>query len=81
MPTYEYKCNACGHRFERFHGMSARPAKRCPKCGRSARRLISAGAGVLTTGSGSSCAFRSTGKTCCGRDQRCSGPSCEERRE
>ena len=33
MPTYEYKCSACGHAFERFHSMSATPIKKCPECG------------------------------------------------
>src|SRR5438309_2021579 len=53
MPTYEYKCDACGHEFERFQPITAAPVKRCPKCGKSkVRRLISGGAGLIFKGSG-----------------------------
>lgn len=53
MPTYEYECGACGHRFEKFQLITARPVRKCPKCGRnSVRRLIGAGAGVIFRGSG-----------------------------
>src|SRR6184192_1613574 len=53
MPTYEYKCNACGHQFERFQTMSSAPIKRCPQCGKSkVRRLIGTGAGLIFKGSG-----------------------------
>ena len=33
MPTYEYKCSACNHLFERFQSITAEPIKRCPECG------------------------------------------------
>ena len=46
MPTYEYRCNACGRRFEKFQGINDLPEKSCPSCGGPARRLISAGAGT-----------------------------------
>jgi putative FmdB family regulatory protein len=53
MPTYEYKCDACGYAFERFHSITAAPIKRCPECGKAkVRRLISAGAGMIFKGSG-----------------------------
>ena len=53
MPTYEYKCDACGLDFERFQQMSAAPVKKCPRCGkRKVRKLISAGAGMIFKGSG-----------------------------
>src|SRR5665213_4006716 len=53
MPTYEYKCNNCGHRFEKFHSILAAPIKKCPECGKNAvERLISAGAGLIFKGSG-----------------------------
>jgi len=77
MPTYEYQCDACGRRFERFQKMSDRPVGRCPDCGGKVRRLISGGSGVLIKGADTSCALRSTGRTCCGRDQRCDKPACE----
>jgi putative FmdB family regulatory protein len=53
MPTYEYKCDACGHQFERFQSIMAPPVKRCPECGKAkVRRLISTGAGLIFKGSG-----------------------------
>jgi putative FmdB family regulatory protein len=53
MPTYEYQCQACGHAFEKFQPITDRPVRICPKCKRAkARRLISAGGGVIFKGSG-----------------------------
>jgi putative FmdB family regulatory protein len=53
MPTYEYQCDACGERFEKFQSITAAPIKKCPSCGKSkVRRLIGTGAGLLFKGSG-----------------------------
>ena len=53
MPTYEYKCDACGAEFERFQSITAEPIKRCPECGKAkVRRLIGTGAGLIFKGSG-----------------------------
>jgi putative FmdB family regulatory protein len=53
MPTYEYECGACGHRFEKFQSMNDKPVKKCPECGKAkSGRVISGGAGVLFKGSG-----------------------------
>lgn len=53
MPTYEYKCSACGHAFEQFQSMSAPPVKRCPQCGKAkVKRLLGTGAGIIFKGSG-----------------------------
>src|SRR5437763_12485726 len=53
MPTYEYACSACGHHFEEFQSIKAKPTTLCPECGkRKVRRLISAGAGLIFKGSG-----------------------------
>src|SRR3954470_8220025 len=53
MPTYEYKCDACGNAFEKFQSMSSAPIKKCPKCGKNkVRRLIGTGAGLIFKGSG-----------------------------
>ena len=53
MPTYEYECGACGHLFERFQSITAKPIRKCPLCGKSkAKRLIGAGAAILFRGSG-----------------------------
>ena len=52
MPTYEYECRKCGHRFELFHSIKDETPKRCPRCKGRAVRVPSAGAGILFKGSG-----------------------------
>jgi putative FmdB family regulatory protein len=53
VPTYDYECKACGHRFETFQGIKDATLKKCPKCGKlKLNRLIGAGAGFLFKGSG-----------------------------
>ena len=53
MPTYDYKCEACGHKFEKFQRMTAAPVRKCPKCGKNkVKRLIGTGAGMIFKGSG-----------------------------
>jgi putative FmdB family regulatory protein len=53
MPTYEYKCRACDHRFEAFQSITEEPVRLCPHCGaEDVERLISAGGGFLFKGSG-----------------------------
>lgn len=53
MPTYEYECRACGHHFDVFQSITAKPLRKCVKCGKSrARRMIGRGAGIIFKGSG-----------------------------
>ncbi len=53
MPTYEYKCENCGHQFEQFQSITSKPLRVCPKCGQNTlNRLIGAGAGIIFKGSG-----------------------------
>jgi putative FmdB family regulatory protein len=53
MPTYDYRCTACDHRFEEFQSMSAAPLRTCPACKKDAlERLIGTGAGIIFKGSG-----------------------------
>lgn len=42
MPVYEYRCNACNIQFELRQKFSDSPADRCPKCGGTVRKLVSA---------------------------------------
>jgi putative FmdB family regulatory protein len=52
MPTYDYKCKACGHQFEIFHSMSE-VKRKCPECGKNAlERMIGTGGAVIFKGSG-----------------------------
>ncbi|HVA44765.1 MAG TPA: zinc ribbon domain-containing protein [Pirellulales bacterium] len=53
MPTYDYVCDACDHKFELFQSITAEPEKKCPECKkRKLRRLIGAGAAIVFKGSG-----------------------------
>lgn len=53
MPTYDYVCDACDHKFELFQSITAEPEKKCPECGkRKLRRLIGPGAAIVFKGSG-----------------------------
>ncbi len=53
MPTYEYECNACGHKFEEFQSMTDKPLRKCPECRKlKLQRLIGTGAGIIFKGSG-----------------------------
>ena len=52
MPTYDYECTKCGHRFEIFQRMTDAKIEKCPKCGGKVERLIGPGAGIVFKGSG-----------------------------
>lgn len=53
MPTYDYQCAACEHRWDEFQSITAKPKRKCPECGKlKAKRLIGTGAGVIFKGSG-----------------------------
>lgn len=53
MPTYEYLCSKCGHKFEKFQSITAPAIKQCPACKKnSVQRLIGTGAGLIFKGSG-----------------------------
>lgn len=53
MPTYDYECGACGHAFELFQSITAKPIRKCPECGKlKVKRLIGTGGGIIFRGSG-----------------------------
>ena len=53
MPTYDYRCRACGHELELFQSMSEGPKRKCPDCGAlKLERLIGMGGGVVFKGGG-----------------------------
>ena len=51
MPTYEYKCTACGHVFERVQRMTDKPVTRCEKCGKKVEKVFYA-VPIVFSGSG-----------------------------
>ena len=51
MPTYEYECDKCGHRFERVQKFSDRPVRRCESC-RGPVHKVFYPVGIIFKGSG-----------------------------
>ena len=41
MPTYDYQCDACGHEFELFQGITEATKKKCPACKKMKLRRLS----------------------------------------
>lgn len=54
MPTYDYECKKCGHRFEVFQSMKDDRLTDCPldECDGEVKRLLGTGAGIIFKGSG-----------------------------
>ncbi|HPN72925.1 MAG TPA: zinc ribbon domain-containing protein [Candidatus Omnitrophota bacterium] len=73
MPTYEYQCKKCGHKFEKFQSMTESPVKECPQCKGDVERMISTGAGVIFKGKGF---YQTDYKPSCGKDKSPEKPSC-----
>ncbi|MEU5691696.1 FmdB family zinc ribbon protein [Actinosynnema sp. NPDC020468] len=51
MPTYQYACTECDHRFEEVQSFSDAALTECPQCGGRLRKLYGA-VGVVFKGSG-----------------------------
>ena len=51
MPTYEYHCQTCSHRFEQWQKMTDDSLETCPECGGHIRRVFFP-AGIVFKGSG-----------------------------
>jgi putative FmdB family regulatory protein len=53
MPTYDYRCDNCGHELEAFQSITAKPLRKCPGCGKlKLKRMLGTGAGLIFKGSG-----------------------------
>ena len=54
MPTYDYRCQKCGHQFEIFQSMKDDRLTDCPQddCDGEVKRLLGTGAGIIFKGSG-----------------------------
>lgn len=52
MPTYEYECLSCKHKFEILQSITASPKTKCPECGKKLKKLISGSAGFIFKGAG-----------------------------
>ena len=53
MPTYDYRCDECGHEFELFQLISDSVRRKCPECGQlKLKRLVGTGGAIIFRGSG-----------------------------
>src|ERR1044072_1966267 len=53
MPTYDYRCNACGHTFDELQSFSEPPLTKCPKCKKNKlERLFGGGGAIIFEGWG-----------------------------
>ncbi len=52
MPTYEYACKACDHRFEIVQSFSEDALTTCPDCEQDALRKVYNAAGIIFKGDG-----------------------------
>ncbi|MFA4984902.1 MAG: zinc ribbon domain-containing protein [Candidatus Omnitrophota bacterium] len=76
MPIYEYRCRECGKTNEFLVGVGSDKAEiRCSFCKSTKLDKLFSGAFIPAAGSiiGSQ-----SGKTCCGRAERCQKPPCSE---
>ena len=83
MPTYEYECQSCKYKFDRFQSIMDEPVKTCPKCGKPVSKLIGPGSGIILKGKGF---YQTDYKTCPsktgdkkdgpGKGSSCDGCSC-----
>jgi putative FmdB family regulatory protein len=51
VPTYQYACTACDHRFEAVQSFSDHALTECPACGGKLRKVFSS-VGIVFKGSG-----------------------------
>jgi putative FmdB family regulatory protein len=67
MPTYEYLCKECSHRFEKWQKMTDEPLEICPVCSGTVRRvyyptgIVFKGSGFYKTDHGASSSTNSNG--------------------
>jgi putative FmdB family regulatory protein len=50
MPTYEYECGNCRHRFELRQSFDDEPEALCPQCRQAARRIFHPAPIIYKTG-------------------------------
>jgi putative FmdB family regulatory protein len=52
MPIYEYRCQSCGHQFDKLQKINDALLVECPVCGKSSLKKLVSAAGFRLTGSG-----------------------------
>ena len=85
MITYELRCESCGRQFEFRQSIREELPVECPECHGVLDLVVSGGSGFVVKGgnrrdqSEIGCSFESSGKTCCGKSERCVEPPCGTR--
>ncbi len=72
MPIFEYRCLECGADFESVNLPGRDDAARCPECGSAELKK------AFSTFSSPRYPVASHGLTCCGREERCDAPPCDD---
>jgi putative FmdB family regulatory protein len=52
VPTYEYRCKACGHELETFQSIKDAPLRECPHCHKNELERLISGAAFQLKGGG-----------------------------
>ncbi|WP_027365584.1 FmdB family zinc ribbon protein [Desulfotruncus alcoholivorax] len=61
MPTYDFRCSECGHKFTIFVAISEKDKVKCPACGQGKVEQLFTGCSVRTGGGGGGCDLPATG--------------------
>ncbi|MCG0277190.1 MAG: zinc ribbon domain-containing protein [Thermanaeromonas sp.] len=72
MPTYDFKCQECGHTFSEFVSIKERDKVRCPVCGGAVSQRFT-GFLYITKGGEGGVSTGSSGSSCGGSCSSCSG--------
>ena len=70
MPIFDFRCHECGTVSEILLRSAGDQTVRCPDCGSVDMKKLVSSSYVVKVGS------QTTGKTCCGRAERCETPPC-----
>lgn len=69
MPTFDFKCDSCGHQFSEFVSIKDKDKVRCPECGGTASQRFTGFMYISRGGSTSSGTGSCSGGSC----STCSG--------
>ena len=73
MPIYEYRCKACGLTSEYLIGVGWDEDILCKECGSTEMERV-----LSVASFGGQMSERPSGRTCCGREERCETPPCSD---
>lgn len=76
MPTYQYACTACGHRFDAVQAFTDATLTECPQCAGRLRKVFSS-VGIVFKGSGF---YRTDSRSRSGASTESSGGSSPEKK-